>query len=569
MPRRRHSVATNPPVNHTRRSWSNNGVHYTLETSTYSSPNISFGMMGGTAQSPFQSIFAPAQQTPRSQGGSILGSAFGLLGNVLATQQQAAVQESARRSARHSSVDGLAYGEDEDSYQPRSFISKFAERLLNNSQRSRRPARSRDQSPPRRRTTTATEDHRSRSYCAEEREPSWAKSSAAYVDDFTDSEDDDDSEHYDEPHARQPRRAYTADNASLIEALHNAAEHHRRQVRKCRERIRQISRQPTASTSVLQSLLNELKSHEKAYETALQNLKVAKEGRGGGAGQRRAPPQSRNSQQRQQPMSSEDQYFDAFPSDNFETLFQTGGTGHPPLSDFDDFDVFIRNPFGAFHGLFNRFGTTSSLDDDIPHFFTMPRMAFSSGQRQHGAFTGSQYQQPTNFATFSTPPQSPPATLLKPEEAKRLFKAYDERWNALAPTDPNIPYPARRLQPAALTARDCIWAPMVDSPVASWSEEVVMQANTQAFFLGVVGLTPEYSEAGGTGRITMGFNKGQASQTQVKELVDILKKEKMRWHSDRLGRRNGGMAGANEALQRDEKARAVFHAVCELMEATH
>ena len=94
-----------------------------------------------------------------------------------------------------------------------------------------------------------------------------------------------------------------------------------------------------------------------------------------------------------------------------------------------------------------------------------------------------------------------------------------------------------------------------------------MQANAQAFFLGVVGLTPQYTEAPGTGKIVMGYDKTRASQEQSEALVNMLKKEKTRWHSDRLGRRNGGItAGPNETLQRDERARAVFHAVCELME---
>lgn len=94
-----------------------------------------------------------------------------------------------------------------------------------------------------------------------------------------------------------------------------------------------------------------------------------------------------------------------------------------------------------------------------------------------------------------------------------------------------------------------------------------MQANTQAFFLGAVGLAPRYSENPGTARLQMGFDRSQASPAQVKELVDILKKEKMRWHSDRLGRRSGAQPGVvNETLQKDDRARAVFHAVCELMD---
>ena len=94
-----------------------------------------------------------------------------------------------------------------------------------------------------------------------------------------------------------------------------------------------------------------------------------------------------------------------------------------------------------------------------------------------------------------------------------------------------------------------------------------MQANVQAFFLGVVALSPQYIETPGSGKVCMSYSKSKATAPQVKELVDILKKEKARWHSDRLGRRNAGNEGTNEALQKDEKARAVFHAVCELMEA--
>jgi hypothetical protein len=95
-----------------------------------------------------------------------------------------------------------------------------------------------------------------------------------------------------------------------------------------------------------------------------------------------------------------------------------------------------------------------------------------------------------------------------------------------------------------------------------------MQANVQAFFLGAVGLSPVYSETG-PGKLVMSFDKVKASDQQVRDLIDVLKKEKVRWHSDRLGRRNGGSAnGPNTTLQQDERARAVFHAVCELMEVS-
>ncbi|MCL7548331.1 hypothetical protein, partial [Staphylococcus aureus] len=112
-----------------------------------------------------------------------------------------------------------------------------------------------------------------------------------------------------------------------------------------------------------------------------------------------------------------------------------------------------------------------------------------------------------------------------------------------------------------------LFAPGTQAPIATWSDVDVMQANVQAFFLGAAGLTPTYTDP--LGKIQMGFNKAAASDAQIKQLVDMLKKEKTRWHSDRLGRRTAGLAGnsgTNEALTKDPRARAVFHAVCDLME---
>lgn len=90
-----------------------------------------------------------------------------------------------------------------------------------------------------------------------------------------------------------------------------------------------------------------------------------------------------------------------------------------------------------------------------------------------------------------------------------------------------------------------------------------MQANTALFFILASGLAPIISD---TGIVT--FNRAAASEGDLRGLIGVLKKEKMRWHSDRLGRRNEGVAdgAVNTALQRDERARAVFHGVCGLME---
>ena len=155
---------------------------------------------------------------------------------------------------------------------------------------------------------------------------------------------------------------------------------------------------------------------------------------------------------------------------------------------------------------------------------------------------------------------------MKPEEAQGLFASYNERWTKASPTDPNIPFPARGLKASNLGTCNTLWAPSVSSPIETWSEETVMKANAQAFFLGAAGLKPAYSEAAGA-KIELGIDKASGSPAQKQKLIEILKNERIRWHSDRLGMRNGGGTGPNEALQRDARARAVYHGVCELMEA--
>ncbi|KAK3717950.1 CorA metal ion transporter [Vermiconidia calcicola] len=571
----RPDVEPNAPVNHTRRSWSNDGVYYTVETASYSSPGVSFEMNGGMANN----MFPQAQQPARSQGPGLLGTAFGLLGDVLAAKQQAATQESARRAARQSYVDDLADGSEEyggvreqRNNRPRSFISSLADRLLSSQQqRARRKPCSREESPARRGSTRARGNAKAAPYRTQERKPSWTSEHTARVDDATDEDDGGDLDDYERLYERKPRRAFTTNDASLIEAVDNAAEHHRRQAEDCRARIQAASRRTIVSASMLEHLVNELKGHESAYENALQNLNLAKAGIG--TTQRQAPHHERPSQQRRRSQRATYQDFTHAHPD-FSDFFQARPSTHAAFAEPDDFDdmfaPFAGTSFAGFHSLFSEFGIRSPLEDA---FFAMPGATFSFGTGQNRrprtsrANTGPHYQQPSGFATFSASPQTPPATLLKSEEAGRLFNVYNERWSTLAPNDPNIPYPARGLKAAALTTRGSLWAPTISSPIATWSDETVMQANAQAFFLGAVGLSPQYTEAPGTGRVVMGYNKAQASNAQVKGLVDVLKKEKVRWHSDRLGRRNGGgLTGPNQALQCDEKARAVFHSVCELIE---
>jgi len=548
-------------VNRITRSWTDNGIRYNNETTSYSSPGMMFEM---------SSTSTSGARTQRSQGPGIIGAAFNVFGNVLAAKQQAAQEQQRRRSMRQPYVDDMAYGEDEyeepnnGQRKPRGIIGAFAEKLLSTQQqRQRRVQRGDDERGARQESGRSRGYERPSMRRGQEQRASYNSGRQSYVDEYSDEEDEEDESDYDIPNERRPRRAFTADDASIIKELEKAAEHHRREMRRCQKELETTSRLSNVRSSVLQRLVNELKSHENAHRNATESLEMAKAGAGSGGPRPRAHFQQRPRRADRTPSHD---YDDIFEDDEPHSFFQPrrNATAYVEVDDIYNAGPF-NNPFAAFdHILHNiHFGHELPFQNGV---FGIPRATYTFGNQpgaQPRASARSAYQQPT---ASPAPPAGPPATLLRPDEAKRLFKTYNERWTSIPLIDSNIPYPTRTLKASALGLRDTIWAPNVTSPISTWSNELVMQANAQAFFLGVVDLSPDYNDASPSGRIVMGYDKKRASAVQVKALVDVLKKEKSRWHSDRLGRRNGGAAGPNEGLQSDERARAVFHAVCELME---
>ena len=589
------------------RSWNQNGVNYTVETTSWSSPGgaLSFDAMTGSAGGPFQRSFtAPMRSNARSSG--LFGTAFGLLEDVLSAQQgrQAAAMHSGmgqggnNRRRVHVDVDSdtdddLAY----DTYgngraRPKSMFSRLKDKILDGKLRpeqredSNSRSREREQSPARR---PRMNERRHSSFRTETREPEWAQQPRGRPQDRfveVDYEDDDEPVYLnEEPTQRQNSRPAEVDS-TLIEALANAVEIERRAVRNCKKRLEQATRQPSVSAYHLQHMVDELKGHEASLINAQVNLEEAR------AKQRSTRPrptsyhpraaQQEPPRQRQSAHNLDDNFFSPFGPGFAPTSQPTQPQARhqdPLLRAFEEmhgFDPFSRtSPFGAFDHIFEQMHAHPSPNDAHFHFFT------NAGVPQnHQRNKRTRYSMPNGAPNFSQPnpgftayqppaPPQPPANLLKPDEAKHLFKTYNDRWNSLTTTDTNIPYPARGLKAPALAARDSIWAPLCTVPTSTWSNETIMKANAQAFYLGVVGLTPIYTEAPGTGRIEISFDKSKANPAQLKVLTDLLKKEKTRWHSDRLGRRNGGVAtgATNEALQNDERARAVFHAACELMDS--
>ena len=516
----------------------------------------------------------------RNRGGGLLGRVVNGIADYVAANAQHASDDRRRRSKRGD--DGMAYGDDYAEHRriPNDHRSTLEEDATSRSgRRTLRKHRQRDE----RSEDPQTSNRRSRN----SGQRSSLNGRSALVEDYASSDESDTRDFYDDA-----GNDGAAENTELVAALENAVESHRREAKLARRELAQASQQSSGNAQYLQNLAQRIKSHEKARERALRDLKHAR-------ADAEEMPRARQSQRRSRPSvsSRNTEYFenDPFRNDpffndpvfnNFHTSTQQQRLTHPFAANargVDSNPLFGPSPFAAFESIFADFERTNRMHHDFhQQFFSMPGASFTASfnaQPRNARFSttsnsGPQFQyqqqrpqpQQPRFATFTPQPSTPPATVLKVEEAQQLFVSYNGRWNTVSASDPNVPFPTRGLTPANLSSRNTLWAPLVSSPVEAWSEETVMKANTQAFFLGAVGLRPAYSELAGA-KIELGIDKMSASSAQLQQLVEILKKERVRWHSDRLGKRNGGRAGPNQALQNDERARAVYHGVCELIEA--
>jgi len=363
--------------------------------------------------------------------------------------------------------------------------------------------------------------------------------------------------------------------------LQRAVESERKQYLIVKGLFQQASQRSTIDAEYIQDLLNQVKVHGTLLASAQRRLQVAKEQQRHEATTRRtqSQPQPRRQpspRRQQQPhYESDDNDDDDDDDDRFEARsnqrsrpFASASRSNipfaEPLRHTGAFD-----PFGGFRVFDSFFADMDSIHGNANtfHFFAGPggpsfrQAGYTDGRAPRGA-NQPRHTSDTNIPRSRRDPQpatQAPSNPLRAKEASRLFEKYNSSWNALSVTFPTIPYPTRTLLAPALGNPSTIPHPLF----YTWSAERIMQANTALFFLLALGFTPVISD---TGLVT--FDPLSATEAEVKALVSVLKKEKLRWHSDRLGRRNEDVPGGglNEALQRDERARAVFHGVCELME---
>ncbi|CZT14527.1 uncharacterized protein RCC_00504 [Ramularia collo-cygni] len=593
MPSRRGTHGA-PSLHRSTRSWTDHdGNHFTINSSS-SGTGLSFEAMTGTSGDPFARTM-PAPAAPRRA--SMFSNAFSMVEDMIALQQQqrAAFESGAqlRQSRTHGfpvdggsetegEDDGLAYGQHDG--RRKSVLSRIKERLLDGKKSPRKDdgsSSSREESP----APSPKIGRRASAYGPDPADPVWSQQrSRPSPFHIVVEHDDEDSE---EPGSYElPRKAPSPKRNNKLQALIDAVDNERQALRACKKKLEKASRQSNVTSAVLQQVIDEMKLHERSLADATNRFNMARlEQRGSRAPGARAPPRPRpqtyhprRSQWGPHAPAMDDHYFPTFPGFETEPLPSHSQHRHAKFGAHEHPDPYDQLPrpqsFADFANFFQHVPHPMA-DDARFHLFDVPEMNPRNSQQNRTRYSHippPSHRQSHQFRAFTPPPTppspEPPSSLLVPAEAQRLFQSYNSRWKALLPTDPAIPYPARGLQASSLSARDSLWAPRIRTDVSKWNEETIMQANAQAFYLGVVGLKPEYSETAGNGQIECGFQKSSASPEQIKQLVEMLKKEKPRWHSDRLGRRNGGVMGGmlNETLQKDVRARAVFHAVCELMD---
>lgn len=482
------------------------------------------------------------------------------------------------------SEDDLAYGSlpRAPAEQPKSVLGKLKDRILDHGrqQRPNRQTGRHERSPPPPRRSAESDSRRRRADLPPEQPRPREQQRPASI--YEDTPDTSPERFSDVP--LPSRDSYVPHSERDVAAMQRAVEEERRQYLGAKHRFQQASQRSTIDPDHVQHLLNHVKLHGTLLATAQRRLQVAKEQQRQDEAARRTrsrPQQHRPSPPRQPVYESEDEDdgFNTWPPRPFGAFSGTSNRGslfEEPVGHTGAFDPFAG--FRMFDRLFADMDPSFHVHGDGFQFFAGQDRG-PSFERTHYSNTGPSSSRPrhrprtfhstrsTNSTNSNTPPQPTPPQMpmpiptnpLRAPEATRLFTTYNETWLRLPTASPTIPYPTRTLLAPALADPSTIPHPAAPA----WSAEQTMQANTALFFVLAHGLVPEISDSG-----VVSFDRARADEGRVRALVAALKREKMRWHSDRLGRRNEGVGGdgVNEVLQRDERARAVFHGVCALME---
>jgi hypothetical protein len=591
-PRRQRDLSNIPGFNHSRRSWTTGGMHVTMETATYASPGFSFSSNIGDRSNSFSSFVQPSRSNASRGGGEsggllgggLLGGAINLINNVANSHSRRTgprgqperlpyvVESDGADSDITSSDDDLAYGSlpRARTVHSKSMLGRVKDRILEHGRhRATGSTEQFEDAPAAHPRGPRTDKRRARPESPEPPRTSRQRRSVNY---------DKTPESSPERRTNATRSTNNAQSTCTdreVTTLQRAVENERKEYLSAKHRFQEASQRTLIDADHIQGLLNQVKVHGGLLASAQRRLQMAKEQQQRETATR---PQQQRAQRRASPVrepyyesDEEDEDFEPWSSQGFRVFTSAPRSNisfQDPISHSGAFDPLFG--FRVSDRLFSEADSMHGSGSGI-HFSTgtgtpgptFRRTSFTrANTSQHANRPRSYYYAPPPQPAPQPAPRPAPQIPLNPlraTEAARLFASYNSSWNSLSATFPTIPYPTRTLLAPALGDPSTI--PHHSAPL--WSTEQIMQANTALFFVLALGFRPIVSDSG-----SVTFDRASTAGADVRGLIGVLKKEKMRWHSDRLGRRNEDVVGGgvNEVLQRDERARAVFHGVCELME---
>ncbi|KAI9714538.1 MAG: hypothetical protein M1820_000500 [Bogoriella megaspora] len=142
--------------------------------------------------------------------------------------------------------------------------------------------------------------------------------------------------------------------------------------------------------------------------------------------------------------------------------------------------------------------------------------------------------------------------------SKLDLQSYNEEWDKLEPNSAAIPFPCKKLSAGDISRVSLLY------PRRGFymDPDHTAIANIQAFFLAAFDLKPRYWES--ARHLKMGFEEA-AEKSKVEALKEQLKKDRFRYHPDKLGQRTEGAENSGP-LQDNPTAKLVHLAVSRLLD---
>jgi hypothetical protein len=200
---------------------------------------------------------------------------------------------------------------------------------------------------------------------------------------------------------------------------------------------------------------------------------------------------------------------------------------------------------------------------------TPPKTGYNTKEHRpdwaEDSFPGAGPKPSSGFPPFNSYAPPKPAAPSKPAPTlstlKKLFDAYNGRWESMSRIDPKLPMPASWSELKAIDFNGG-----QGENVNNHSDETIVVANLQVIFLagfGLMGTITRYAE--GLVMEVQGMASG-GKEAEIKELGKWLsRKEQPRWHPDRINLRTGKEGVIDEGISKKTCVVAMRSAVQALL----